>query len=122
LGLPDEPKILEIMKIVSFFFVAMFYIYILYSESSDRYYIGLTTDVNRRLEEHNHPPINKKYTAKHLPWELKLFFECSESRGDGLIIERFIKNQKSKIFLARLIAEKNNPEYYKDLINYILKK
>ena len=60
------------------------------------YYIGLTTDVDRRLEEHNHPSINKKYTAKHLPWELKLFFECSDSRGNGLIIERFLKKSEKQ--------------------------
>jgi Predicted endonuclease containing a URI domain len=104
------------------FYVVVFYIYILYSPRSDRYYIGLTTDVNRRLEEHNHPPINKKYTAKHLPWELKLFFECSESRGEVLLIERFIKNQKSRIFVEKLISEKDNPEYFKNLINNIMKK
>ena len=99
----------------------MFYIYILYSSRSDKYYIGLTTDVNRRLEQHNNPPVNKKYTAKHLPWELKVFFQCSNSRGNGLIIERFIKNQKSRIFVEKLIAEKDNPEYFKDLINNIMK-
>ena len=99
----------------------MFYIYILYSKGSDKYYTGLTTDVNRRLEEHNNPSIFNKYTAKHLPWELKLFFECSESRGEGLIIERFIKNQKSRVFLEKLIAEKDNPGYFEDLISNILK-
>jgi len=100
----------------------MFYIYILYSKKSDMYYIGLTTDVDRRLEEHNHPSINKKYTAKHLPWELKLFFECSDSRGNGLIIERFLKNQKSRIFVEKLIAEKGNTQYFANLLKYIMNK
>ena len=109
------------MKIVSFF-CCMFYIYILHSNRSGKYYVGLTTDVTRRLEEHNNPLVFNKYTAKYIPWELKVSFECSESRGDGLIIERFIKNQKSRIFLARLIAEKENPEYFVDLIKNILKK
>jgi len=31
----------------------MFYIYILYSQNSDLYYVGYTDDVNRRLLEHN---------------------------------------------------------------------
>ena len=31
----------------------MFYIYILYSESFDKYYVGYTSDITRRLEEHN---------------------------------------------------------------------
>ena len=100
----------------------MFYIYILYSYRSDKYYIGLTSDVNRRLEEHNNPSVYSKYSAKYIPWELKVSFECSDSRGDGLIIERFIKNQKSRIFVEKLIAEKDNPAYFEDLINNILKK
>ncbi len=100
----------------------MFYIYILYSKKSDKYYIGLTTNVIRRLDEHNNPSVNNKYTAKHLPWELKLFFECSDFRSEGLLIERFIKNQKSRIFIEKLILEKDNPEYFVNLINNILKK
>jgi len=100
----------------------MIYVYILYSKRSDKYYIGLTTNVNRRLEEHNNPLVYNKYTAKHLPWELKVFFKCSDSRGEGLSIERFIKNQKSRLFLEKLIAEKENPEYFDNLIKNILKK
>ena len=99
----------------------MFYIYILYSQKSDKYYIGLTTDVGRRLKEHNNPSENKKYTSKHLQWEMKAYFECSDSRGEGLIIERFIKNQKSRVFLEKLIAEKENREYFEDLVKNILK-
>ena len=76
----------------------------------------------RRLEEHNNPPENKKYTAKHLPWELKIFFECSDSRGNGLLVEMFIKNQKSRDFLEKLISEKDNPDYFVNLIENILKK
>ena len=94
----------------------MFYIYILNSTRSGKYYIGLTTDVERRLEEHNNPQVKTKYTAKHLPWELKVSFRCSDSRGDGLLIERFIKNQKSRAFIEKLIAEKDNPEYFQNLI------
>ena len=99
----------------------MFYIYILYSRSSNKYYIGSTSDVNRRFEEHNNPQVKTKYTAKHLPWELKVSFRCSDSRGDGLLIERFIKNQKSRAFIEKLIAEKDNPEYFKNLIRNRLK-
>jgi len=100
----------------------MFCIYVLYSKKSDRYYIGLTSDVGRRLCEHNNPSLNSKFTAKHLPWELKLFFECSDSRGKGMLIERFIKNQKSRVFIEKLISEKENPPYFDNLVNNILNK
>jgi len=108
--------------LILFFFAVMFYIYILYSKKSDRYYIGLTSNVYRRLEEHNDPSEKKKYTAKHLPWELKIFFECSGSRGNGLLVERFIKDQKSRAFLEKLISEKDNPDYFVNLVENILKK
>ena len=32
----------------------MYYIYILYSVPADKFYIGQTGDVQKRLEEHNH--------------------------------------------------------------------
>jgi len=99
----------------------MFYIYVLYSKKSDKYYIGLTSDVNRRLYEHNNPSRHNKYTAKHLPWELRVFFECSESRSQGLLVERFIKNQKSRVFVEKLVSERYNPEYFKDLVKNIMK-
>ena len=110
------------MKIVSFLFDAMFYIYIIYSTKSDKYYTGMTSDVVRRIEEHNDPSRENKYTVKHLPWELKLFFEVSDIRGEALIVERFLKNQKSRTFLEKLISEKDNPSYFHSLVENVLKK
>ena len=81
----------------------MFYIYILYSESSDKYYVGHTDDPWRRIEEHNSSD-HFTYTAKHRPWVLKAVFQCAENRGQAMVIERFIKNQKSRIFIEKLIA------------------
>jgi putative endonuclease len=112
----------EMMKVVSFFFAAMYYVYILFSTSSDRYYIGHTPDVQKRLEEHNNPQRSDKYTAKHLPWMLILFFKISTDRGEAMIVERFIKNQKSRLFIEKLIAQKDNLEYFETLTNNILKK
>jgi hypothetical protein len=53
---------------------------------------------------------------------LKLFFGVSDRRGDALIVERFLKNQKSRIFLEKLISEKNNPAYFELLKENVLKK
>jgi putative endonuclease len=77
------------IEFISFFFAAMFYVYILYSSKSDRYYIGHTSNVYRRLEEHNNPLKTTKYTSKHLQWRMELFFEISESRGEARLVERF---------------------------------
>jgi len=114
-------KIQEIIIFISFFFAAMFYVYILYSHKYDRYYIGHTSDVNKRLEVHNNPRENK-YTSKYIPWELKLFFKVSESRGEAMLVERFIKKQKSREFIRKLIHENGNQEFFEDFVTNIFRK
>jgi len=83
----------------------MFYIYILYSESSDLYYVGHTDDYNRRFSEHNSSDRNT-YSANHRPWKLAAVFECGNNRGDAMKIETFIKNQKSRMLIEKLISGK----------------
>ena len=100
----------------------MFYVYILHSVSSDHYYIGHTNDVEKRLKEHNNPKENSKFTSKHLPWELKLWFEVTQFREDAMKVERFIKNQKSREFIERIISEVNNQYFFADLVKNILKR
>ncbi len=99
----------------------MFYIYILYSNLADKYYIGQTSDVQKRLYEHNHPIETTKFTAKFIPWVLLTDFPVSENRADALKIERFIKNQKSKKFILKLLENKGNKEFYDELIKHVLK-
>jgi putative endonuclease len=98
----------------------MFYIYILYSKAADKFYVGQTSDVQRRLVEHNNPVTNSKFTAKYIPWELILFFPVTEVRADAMKIEKFIKSQKSKKFILKLIENKNNLEFFQKLTNDIV--
>jgi putative endonuclease len=79
----------------------MYYIYILYSEGSNLYYVGYSDNPVRRLIEHNSTPFNT-FTAKHRPWVLKASFECSFAEGDAVKLERFIKKQKSRKLLEQL--------------------
>ena len=44
----------------------MFYVYVLYSDSYDRLYIGMTIDLSYRLDEHNKG--QNKSTKAYLPW------------------------------------------------------
>jgi len=92
----------------------MFYIYIIYSESADRYYIGHTNDPERRLTEHNSTE-DVKFTTKFRPWILLLSFEVSNVRSEAIKMERFIKKQKSRIFIRKLIESKDDPSYLMDL-------
>ncbi|RPH32934.1 MAG: GIY-YIG nuclease family protein [Bacteroidales bacterium] len=84
----------------------MFYIYILYSEALDRYYIGSTNDVARRLNEHNNPRRRTKYTAKSSDWRLVLENSAGKTRSEAVLLERYIKKQKSRKFIEDLINSK----------------
>ena len=82
----------------------MFYIYILESIADGHYYVGHTDDVSRRFEEHNssdHPT----YTSKHRPWKLLVAYEVSPDRGIAMQAETFIKKQKSRKFIKRIVAK-----------------
>ena len=87
----------------------MFYIYIIFSISADKYYVGHSDDPLRRLIEHN-SSLHNTYTSKYRPWVLKAYFPVSDDRGQALIIEKYIKKQKSKKFIELLIEHKDNPD------------
>ena len=82
----------------------MYYIYILYSSGSDRYYLGYTDNPARRLLEHNTSP-HLSYTFKHRPWEMKAYFEISESKSEAIRIERYLKKQKSRSLIEELMKK-----------------
>jgi putative endonuclease len=76
------------------------YCYILYSSKLDKYYIGSTTDIHRRLEEHNRR--KEKFTAIGIPWILvykEFFVNLQAARGR----EHYIKKMKSRKFIESLI-------------------
>ncbi len=81
----------------------MFYTYILYSSCLDRYYIGTTDDVIRRLDEHNNAHYKNAYTSKGIPWELKLAIPCNDS-AESYRLEAFIKRMKSRVFIEKMLV------------------
>jgi putative endonuclease len=44
-----------------------------------------------------------KFTGKFKDWELKAVFMVSEIRADAIKIEKYIKQQKSRLLLEKLI-------------------
>ena len=75
-------------------------VYILYSKSKDRYYIGQTNNIERRLEEHNSG--KSKSTKYGLPWELEYYKEF-EDRSSAMKYENKLKNMKSREYLEKII-------------------
>ena len=71
-------------------------VYILYSRSLNRYYIGHSSNLEDRLERHNRG--RSKYTKGGEPWKLTWVFDC-KTRSDAMKLERKIKKRGAKRFL-----------------------
>ena len=67
----------------------MHLVYILYSPTKDRYYVGETAFVSGRLEQHNSGFYKSAVTKIASDWEMFLKIECAD-RSQALKIERFI--------------------------------
>jgi putative endonuclease len=78
-------------------------VYILYSKLKDRYYVGYSKDVNLRLEKHNLGATVS--TRPSRPWIL-VYKEDFANKSDAIRREKYIKKQKSKIFIENLIRYK----------------
>ena len=80
----------------------MDYLYILYSLANAKYYVGSSDDPWRRVNEHNNSS-RTTFTSKHRPWELAVVFQVTEGPFSAIYLERYIKRQKSKRLLNKLI-------------------
>ena len=69
--------------------LAMYFVYVLKSINSDKFYIGHTNDINKRLVEHNTGLSD--YTSKYMPWEL-IYHEAYQTRSLAMRREKSLKN------------------------------
>ncbi len=82
-------------------FVMSFHVYILQSESSNRFYIGQTQDVNARLSYHN---ANYSKSVKNRgPWRL-VYQEPHATRSEVMRRERQLKSWKDRAMIERLVS------------------
>ncbi len=77
------------------------YCYILYSLKLNKYYIGSTIDIERRLEEHNRG--KEKFTRTGTPWTL-VYKEALSSLVEARNRELYIKKMKSRKYIESLIS------------------
>jgi putative endonuclease len=83
------------------FFNMSYFVYILHSQKLNRFYVGTTTEVDRRLAEHNNAQYPDSFTVRGIPWVLFLSISCSSSE-QAYEMERFIKRMKSSAFIRKL--------------------
>lgn len=70
----------------------MFFVYILKSDSLNKYYVGHTDDIDKRISEHNSK--RKHWTSNANDWCL-FYKEEFESRSEAMKRERYIKSFKN---------------------------
>jgi putative endonuclease len=80
------------------------YVYILFSETRKRYYIGSCSDVEERLRRHNAGATPSTKSGR--PWKI-VYCEKHPSKSDALKRENYLKSMKSRIYLEGLIHEAN---------------
>lgn len=78
----------------------MFFVYVLYSEPYDRYYVGQTDNLERRFERHNAGMVFS--TKPYKPWNL-VYFEEFQTRSEAVKREREIKKQKSRKYIESFL-------------------
>ncbi len=81
-----------------------YFVYILYSENLDRYYIGSTKEIGHRLKEHIWSHVG--FTSRAKDWVLR-YSEVHSTRSEAYAREKRIKAWKSRKLIEKLISTKS---------------
>jgi len=75
----------------------MFFVYVLYSKTFDKIYIGFTSDLLGRLLSHN-KLAKKGYTVRYRPWAI-LYTEQYQTKAEAITREKQLKSAKGREFI-----------------------
>jgi putative endonuclease len=78
----------------------MYFVYIIYSQKLDKYYIGFTADIEDRIVKHNRN--SKGFTNSGKPWIL-VYSESFESKNEAMGREKQLKAWKNKKRIKALV-------------------
>ena len=78
------------------------FIYILFSEIRDRYYIGSSSNPEERLVRHNAGATTSTKSGR--PWKM-VYHETFNTKTDALKRETYLKRMKSRIYIENLILK-----------------
>ena len=77
----------------------MYYVYLIESLSAKgERYLGMTTDLKQRLQEHNAG--KSSYTSKFRPWKLKTYIAFT-NRAKAGAFERYLKSGSGHAFARK---------------------
>ncbi len=79
----------------------MFIVYGLHSEKHNKIYIGFTSDLEARMNSHNHLS-TKGYTIKYRPWKV-IYTEEFLDKASAMKREKELKSSNGRAFIRSLI-------------------
>jgi len=80
-----------------------FHVYILFSPTHNKIYVGFTSDLEARLASHNH--FSKKgWTIKYRPWTL-VHAENFNTKAEAMKREKELKSAKGREFIRKNILK-----------------
>lgn len=89
----------------------LFYIYILASDRNSTVYIGVTSDLEKRIQQHKSKTYEGSFTSKYSVEKL-VYYESTEDSESAIAREKQLKNWTRQWKLD--LIEKENPQW-KDL-------
>jgi putative endonuclease len=81
--------------------IEMWFVYVIRSIETGRFYTGMTENLERRLKEHNQG--KTKSTKAYAPWEL-VYKESVDSRLAARQREKWLKSGVGREFIKKMVA------------------
>jgi putative endonuclease len=81
----------------------MFFVYVLYSPSANKFYVGYTSNLESRLLSHNQLR-TKDWTKRYRPWEL-VYTESYQTKSSALKREKELKTGMVREFIQKMLVK-----------------
>jgi putative endonuclease len=79
----------------------MYHVYILYSQSHQKTYVGFTSDLEERLKSHNYYS-KKGWTIRYRPW-IVIYTEMYNDKKSAMAREKYFKTGAGRDFIQKEI-------------------
>ncbi|PIP55570.1 MAG: endonuclease [Candidatus Zambryskibacteria bacterium CG22_combo_CG10-13_8_21_14_all_42_17] len=81
----------------------MYFVYIIYNEEADKFYIGQTDDLEQRIIYHNTHEFNNSYTSRFAGHWNVIYKESYSDRTSSLKREKQLKSFQGRQFIKKLL-------------------
>ena len=79
----------------------MYYVYVIRSQKDKHFYVGFTSDLNRRLKRHNDGLVES--TRPRKPFD-SVYYEACVNKQDAIRREKYLKSTYGKRYIRNRIS------------------